>query len=74
MNSYGNIVIKLNELIDKKQISKNKLCHKAEIQRTQLNKYCSNKVKRLDVDVLTRLCSALDCSIGELLEFVPPEE
>jgi len=74
VNDYGKVTIKLNELILKNNISKNKLCHKAEIQRTQLNKYCNNEVKRLDIDVLARLCTALNCSIGELLEFSPPKE
>jgi putative transcriptional regulator len=55
-------------------MSKNKLSHRAEMQRTQLNNYCNNEVTRLDTDVLARLCTALDCSIGELLEFVPPEK
>ncbi len=74
MNNHGTVIIKLNELIQKKGISKNKLGHKAEVQRTQLNKYCNNTVKRLDIDVLARLCNALNCSIDELLEFHPPEE
>ena len=73
MNEYGKIVIKLDELIRKSGISKNKLSHRAEMQRTQINNYCKNNISRLDTDVLARLCSALDCSIGDLLEFVPPE-
>ncbi|MBQ4562043.1 MAG: helix-turn-helix transcriptional regulator [Clostridia bacterium] len=72
--SYGNIRIKLNELIKQKGISKNRLSHKAEMQRTQLNNYCNNKITRLDTDVLARLCSALDCKIEDLLEFVPGDK
>ena len=74
MNEYGKIVIKLEELIEKRGISKNKLSHKAEMQRTQLNNYCKNKITRLDTDVLARLCTVLQCSIGDLIEFIPPEE
>ena len=74
MEEYGTIRIKLNELIEKADISKNKLCHKAEMQRTQLNAYCNNKITRLDIDVLARICTVLNCSIGDLLEFVPPED
>ena len=74
MEEYGTIRIKLNELIEKADISKNKLCHKAEMQRTQLNGYCNNKITRLDIDVLARICTVLNCSIGDLLEFVPPED
>lgn len=72
--SYGTIKIKLNELIEKENISKNQLSHAAAMQRSQLNNYCKNKVTRLDTDVLARLCTALNCGIGDLLEFVPAEK
>ncbi len=71
MEQYGKIIIKLDELIKQKGISKNKLSHKAEMQRTQINNYCKNNIKRLDTDVLSRICSALNCKIEDLLEFVP---
>lgn len=74
MNEYGTVKIKLDELIKKAGISKNKLSHKAEMQRTQINNYCKNEITRLDVDVLARICTVLDCKIEDLLEFVPPEK
>ena len=74
MDGYGKINIKLDELIKKSGISKNKLSHKAEMQRTQINNYCNNKITRLDTDVLARICSVLDCKIEDLLEFVPAEK
>lgn len=72
MNRYGTIRNHLSELIDQKKISKTKLAQRAELQRTQLNKYCKNQVTRFDADVLARLCTVLECEIGDLLEFVPP--
>ena len=74
MEEYGTIRIKLDELIEKSGISKNKLSHKAEIQRTQLNNYCNNQITRLDIDVLARICTVLNCSISDLLEFVSPND
>ena len=71
---YGTIRIKLDELIAKENISKNKLSHLAEMQRTQINNFCNNKITRLDTDVLARICTALHCEIGDLLEFIPPKE
>ena len=74
MESYGTIKIHLNELIKKRGISKNKLSHRAEMQRSQINHYCNNEITRLDIDVLARLCTVLECEIGDLLEFIPAEK
>lgn len=68
---YGRIQIHLLRLIEEKGISKNKLSHRAEMQRTQINHYCNNTITRLDTDVLVRLCTVLECQIGDLLEFIP---
>ena len=70
---YGTIRIKLDEMIEKQNISKNKLAHRAEMQRIQLNQFCKGTVTRLDTAVLARLCCALNCKIEDLLEYVPPE-
>ncbi|MGM9627788.1 MAG: helix-turn-helix domain-containing protein [Faecousia sp.] len=72
MEEYGTIRIKLDELIKKAGISKNKLSHRAEMQRSQINHYCNNDITRLDTDVLARICTVLDCRIEDLLEFIPP--
>ena len=74
MESYGTIRIKLDELIKEAGISKNKLSHRAEMQRSQINHYCNNEISRLDIDVLARICTVLECDISDLLEFVPPKE
>ena len=74
MDKHGKIIIKLDDVIKKVGISKNKLSHRAEMQRTQLNNYCNNKVTRLDTDVLARLCSVLNCKIEDIIEYVPDKE
>lgn len=71
---YGTIRIKLDELLKEFGLSKNMLSHRAEMQRTQINNYCKNEIIRLDIDVLGRLCTVLNCEISDLLEFVPPEK
>ena len=47
----------------------NKFAQRAELQRTQLNKYINNEVVLLNIDVLARMCTVLDCDISDLLEF-----
>ena len=71
---YGRVIIHLDKLIEEKHFSKNKLSHKAEMQRTQINKYCNNKTTRLDTDVLSRICATLNCRIEDLLEYIPPDD
>lgn len=74
MEEYGTIRIKLDELLKKSGMSKNKLSHRAEMQHTQINNFCKNKITRLDTDVLARICTALNCNISDLLEYVPPKK
>lgn len=74
MEKFGSVRIQLNELIQKSGISKNKLCQRAEMQRTQLNNYCNNNISRLDIDVLARICTVLQCEMGDLLKFIPPHD
>ncbi|MBC8547530.1 helix-turn-helix transcriptional regulator [Clostridiaceae bacterium NSJ-31] len=70
---YGTIRIKLDQLLKESGLSKNKFSQRAEMQRTQINNFCKNEITRLDTDVLARICTVLNCQIGDLLEFIPPE-
>ena len=44
------------------------------MQRTQLRNYRDEKVQRLDIDILKRLCYVLECDLNELIEYIPPKE
>lgn len=72
--NYGHIEIRLKELLEKKGLSKNKLCHKAEMNWQQIDNYCSNNITRLDIFVLCKLCTVLECEIQDLLVFHPADK
>lgn len=74
LNQNGRIKIHLGQLLKESGLSKNKFCQKAEIQRSQLNGYMNNTITRLDTEVLVRICRTLNCSIADLLEYIPPDE
>ena len=71
---YGYVKLNLAEIMKIQNISINKLAFRAEMQRTQLKAYIKNEVQRVDLSVLARLCHALECSLDELIEYVPPSE
>ncbi|MCR4611397.1 MAG: helix-turn-helix transcriptional regulator [Lachnospiraceae bacterium] len=71
---YGYVRINLQQIMDEQNISINKLAFRAEMQRTQLKSYIKNDVQRLDISVLARLCYALECSLSDLIKYIPPDD
>lgn len=71
---YGKVRLKLDEIMKKQNISINKLAFRSEMQRTQLKHYIKNDVQRVDLTVLARLCYALECSLEDIIEYVPSEK
>ena len=65
---FGKITLKINTIIQKNKISKNKLCKELEIDRKQLNRYCSNKVQRIDTILLCKLCFFFDVPLTDIIE------
>lgn len=70
----GHITIKLEDLIIQAEKSKNNVCNHCEVQRTQLNNYCKNKVSRVDLGLIARLCKYFNCDVCDILEYVDDEE
>lgn len=68
---YGTVKVRLKQYIKEHNINKTKLAYAAEMQKSQIDNYCSDKITRVDLEVLGRLCTVLECDITDLLEFVP---
>lgn len=73
MKDYGEIRIHLKEILEERKISLNQLSFRAEMQRSQLRNYRDNKIQRLDIDILLRLCYVLECNLYDLIEYIPPQ-
>lgn len=63
------IRIKLDKTLDKFKISRYELAKRTGIQYQIIDNYYKNKVKRYDSYILDRICSALDCTIDDIIEF-----
>ena len=67
----GQIIITLDEFRKAHGISKYSIIKNCGVSATQLNSYCNNKITRVDLPVLARICDYLDCEVSDLLEYVP---
>ncbi len=63
----NNIPVQMAE----KRMNIQKLSEKSGISRTTLSKIYNDKATRIDFSTLNALCGALECSIGDLLEYIP---
>ena len=68
------LYIDLEAVLKEKNVSKNKLCINCSMQRTQLNNYCKNKVRGVDLTLLGRMCKYLECTPNDILKFKDDEE
>ena len=67
VRKMSKIKIELEKVLKEKKISKTQLCYACRIQRTQLNNYCKNKIVRIDLSTLARICDYVGCGIADIL-------
>ena len=59
---------KLGTILAKRKISKNKLSQDTETDYKVITRYIDGDLTRLDINVLERLCSYLECDISDIVE------
>ena len=59
--------MRLDELMQEKSLSRNRVCKDLDLQSTNQNSYYRNEIHRLYAELIVRLCEYLDCSISDLL-------
>lgn len=72
MSKY--IHIRINELLDEKGISKNRICKELDIPRPNFNRYCRDEFQRIDTNLVLKLCDYLQCELSDLLEIREEEK
>lgn len=66
---YGSLHIRIEEILQERNISKNKICKDLDIPRSNFNRYCRDDFRRLDSLLICKLLWYLDIEIGELIEY-----
>lgn len=63
------IKVVLDKLLEEQNISRYELAKRTGIQYQVIDNYYKNRVKRYDGYVLERICEALNCSVGDIIEY-----
>lgn len=65
------IIVNLDVMMSKRKISSNELAEIVEITPANLSILKTGKAKAVRFSTLDKLCAALDCQPGDILEYVP---
>ena len=65
----GEFLFKLDDLLEKKNISKNKMMRDTETDFKVIQRIATGTITRIDIYVLARICEYLDCNLSDLIEY-----
>lgn len=65
------IVINLDVMMAKRKMSLNELSDKVGITLANLSILKNNKAKAIRFSTLDAICQALDCTVADIVEYVP---
>lgn len=68
------IIMNIDVMLAKRKMSVTELSEKLDITMANVSILKNGKAKAIKIDTLNKLCKALDCQPGDLLEYRPDEE
>ena len=72
--NYGRVELRLKEVMDERGISRNQLAKLIDARFEVVRKWYKGEVEKMDLDILARICYALDCTTEDLIRYVPGKE
>lgn len=74
VREYGRVHIRLNEILETRGITRNQLATAVNSKFQIIDKWCKDDVEQMDLDLLARICYALDCPVEAIVEYSTAEE
>lgn len=68
------IIMNIDVMLAKRKMSVTELSEKLDITMANVSILKNGKAKAIKLDTLNKLCKALDCQPGDLLEYRPEED
>ncbi len=72
--NYGHVELRLKEIMDARGISRNQLAKRIDARFEVVGKWYKGEVEKMDLDILARICYALDCTTEDIIRYVPGNE
>lgn len=69
LKDYGKAELNLKKILDDKKISRNKFSNMIATNYDLVNRYYNNKVVRIDLDIIARMCFVLDCDVNDIIKY-----
>ena len=71
---WGKVDLILDDYMKENGYSRSSLSRNSIIHYAQLLKYCENEMQKVDLNLLARICKALNCGVGDILKYTPPKK
>lgn len=68
------IKILLSNLLQDNGWTQRDLSRKTFIREATISEMCNNRIARINVIHLSRICKALDCSVEDILRYIPDKD
>ena len=68
------IKFRLKVLLAMNDMNQKQLAEKTGIRPPTISAICTGTAKHLPVDVLEKICAALNCQPGDFIQYIPDEE
>lgn len=68
------IKFKLKELLENRETNRWQISKLTDIRPNTITALYNGTAKRIDFDMIDRLCKVLNCRIEDIVEFIPDED
>ncbi len=63
----------IDQYLDKRGMTRYELAKRTEVKFQTIDRYYKNRVVRYDSYILDRICTALECELSDIIEYVKEE-
>lgn len=67
------IKFKLKVLLAMNEMTQKELAETTGVRAPTISAICTNKIKQVPVDVIEKICRALNCQPGDIIEYIEDE-